>query len=76
MHVPTLIGCVLLTDVGLRDMGRRRRGKEGEEGAEVFRDCVCVFVCFCVCVCVCVCVSVSVYLHVCVFILRWPAEQF
>jgi len=34
MHVLTLIGCVLLCDVGLRDRGRRRgKNREDEEGA-------------------------------------------
>lgn len=36
MHVLTLIGCVLFSDVGLRDRGRRRgknrRGGEGRGG--------------------------------------------
>lgn len=37
MHVLTLIGCVLFSDVGLRDRGRSR-GRGGEGGSV----CVCV----------------------------------
>lgn len=34
MHVLTLIGCVLFSDVGLRDRGRRR-GKNMRGGGEI-----------------------------------------
>ena len=47
MHVLTLIGCVLFSDVGLRDRGRRR-GKDG--GGGEWAVCICLFVCVCVCV--------------------------
>lgn len=35
MHVLTLIGCVQLSDVGLRDRGRRDENKGGRVGVEV-----------------------------------------
>lgn len=49
MHVLTLIGCVLFSDVGVRDRGRRR-GKVGGGGL----GCAMVHTVFCVCVHVCV----------------------
>lgn len=41
MHVLTLIGCVLFSDVGLRDRGRRRGKDRGGGGVDSER-CVCV----------------------------------
>lgn len=69
MHVLTLIGCVLFSDVGLRDRGRRR-GKDGEGRGQMLRDKLCVCVCVCACVCACM-AQMNLLNSVCSFAPPW-----
>ena len=52
MHVLTLIGCVLFSDVGLEGGGGE--GVRTEEAGNEAQACVCAPAHVCVCVCVCV----------------------